>query len=337
MSTNDNVIHLAPITPLPALGTRPAFNWREHEGPLFGGLAILTFSVSMVGTRAAAPELGGLFVGLGRGLVAALLAAVVLWVGRVPVPARRHWPGLFVVSAGSVLGFPVLSGLALTQVSASDGMVYTAMMPVMTAVVAVLRAGERPTGRFWRASLIACALVVGFALRKGGGAFSVADMQLLVGIALPAIGYGEGGRLSRELGGMAVLSWALVFSLPVLVPATLLVCWWSPPTGDTAAWLGFGYVSIFSMYLGFMAWYRGMARGGIARISQLQAVQPLLGLGWAGLLLGEPLSWDLALTAVGVIVCLSWGRQEPLAGGAETLNPAPAAARDRGVSAASSR
>ncbi len=293
MSTNDNVIVAE----------------RETDGLTWGALAVLVFSFSMVGTRAAAPELGGVFVGLGRGLVAAVLATGAIWTWRLPLPARRHWPGLVVVAAGSVIGFPLLSAIAMEHVPASHGIVFTALMPGATAIAAVVRAGERPSRGFWGWSFVAAALVAGFAATRGGGRPEPADALLLGGMIVSAIAYAEGGRLSRELGGMAVLSWALVFALPVLLPGVALRAWLAPIHGSPAAWLGFAYVSTFSMYLGFLFWYRGLARGGIARVSQLQTVQPLLGLGWSALLLGEPLSLPLVVTAAAVIGCVAMGRR----------------------------
>lgn len=281
---------------------------RETDGLMWGGLAVLVFSVSMVGTRAAAPELGGVFVGLGRGLVAAVLAAAVIAVRGLPLPARRHWPGLVVVAGGSVIGFPLLSALAMEHVPASHGLVFTALMPSATALAAVVRAGERPSPRFWGWSLVAAGLVAAYAGSNGGAGLEAADALLFGAMVVSAVAYAEGGRLSRELGGMTVLSWALVFAVPVLLPAVALRAWLAPVHGSPAAWLGFAYVSIFSMYVGFLFWYRGLARGGIARVSQLQTVQPLLGLVWSALLLGEPLSLTLVVTAGAVIACVGMGR-----------------------------
>ncbi|MES2643583.1 MAG: DMT family transporter [Myxococcota bacterium] len=282
---------------------------RETDGLVWGGLGVLLFSVSMVATRAAAPELGGVFVGLGRGLVAAVLAGAVILVRGLPLPARRHWPGLLVVAAGSVIGFPLLSAIAMEHVPASHGLIFTALMPSATALAAVVRAGERPSWRFWGWSLVAAALVIAYAGRHGADGLVGADALLAGGMVVSAVAYTEGGRLSRELGGMTVLSWALVFAMPVLLPAVAFRVWAAPVHGSPAAWLGFAYVSIFSMYVGFLCWYRGLARGGIARVSQLQMVQPLLGLGWCAVLLGEPLSVSLVVTAAAVIGCVAMGRR----------------------------
>jgi drug/metabolite transporter (DMT)-like permease len=282
---------------------------RETEGLLHGCIGVLIFSASMVGTRSAAPELGGVFVGLGRGTFAALLAGAVLFWRGGRVPERRHWPGLCIVAAGSVIGFPLLSALAMERVPASHGMVFVALMPALTAAAAVARAGERPSPRFWAWSIAAAGVVAAFSLREGTGALQAADLLLASGAGLSAIAYAEGARLSRELGGMTVLSWALVFALPVVLPGTVLAAWVHPVHGSLHAWLGLAYISFCSMYVGFLFWYRGLSLGGIARVSQVQTLQPLLGLAWAGLILGEPLPLSLVGTALAVIVCVAMGRR----------------------------
>jgi drug/metabolite transporter (DMT)-like permease len=305
MNANDNVIHAASVT-------HPGFPAKlaAYEGPIFGALAVLMWSLSMVATRAAAPELGGLFVGFGRGAVAGVLAVGVLRHTGARFPDRRHWAGLAAVALGSVIGFPVLAALALASVPASHGLVFTALLPLATAAVAVVRTGERPGGRFWMFGMLGAAVVVSYALGGGAGGLHIADLQLVAGMLLSAIAYVEGARLSKELGGVTVLSWALVLSLPVTAPTVLWLTARTPLAASPGAWLGFAYVSIFSMYLGFLAWYRGLASGGIARVSRLQSLQPLLGLAWSALLLGETLSPALLLTAATVIVCVALGRGE---------------------------
>lgn len=304
MRNNDNVIQFS----------------RETQGVIFGALGVLAWSVSMVGTRAAAPVLGGLFVGLGRGVVGAVLAAGVLAAGRVPLPPRRHWGAIARVSAGSVVTFPVVAGLAMERVPAAHGLVFSALLPLCTAAVAVFRHGERTGRRFWLGGAVGAGAVLGFALHQGGGSLGLADLLLLVGILASAFAYAEGGRLSAELGGKVVLSWSLVFALPVVLPAWLWQIAHHPPVGTPGAWAAFAYVSVFSSYLGFLAWYRGMALGGIARTSQLQTVQPLLGLGWSAWVLGEPISLGLVSTAVTVILCVAYGRSAPPEPASGSLN-----------------
>lgn len=287
MKTYDNVIFLD----------------RETRALVAGALGVLVFSGTMTATRAAAPALGGLFTGLGRGAVAAALAALWLLHARAARPTRVEGPGLIVVALGAVIGFPVLSALAMTRLPATHGMVVTACMPALTALGAVLRAGERTTARFWAWSVGAALVVGAWASTAGLGRPDPADLLLFLAMLAAAASYTEGGRLSRARGGLWVLSWALVLAAPVTVPLTL----WLMPSGaaPAAAWWGFAWIAVMSSFLGFAFWYRGLAEGGIARVSQLQVLQPLLGLLWAWLLLGEPMD-ALALAAAAAVVFCVW-------------------------------
>lgn len=314
MYTNDNVSHALTLTPrFPVrsgpvpVRARPA----ASSGLALAGTAVLLFSLSMVSTRLAAPELGGTFVGFGRGVVGALLGLVVIRLQDLPFPARRHWLTLAVVTAGSVIGFPVLSALAMARVPANHGLIFAALMPGLTAIAATVHgrlqpsvAGAPLSPRFWRWSVTGATVVVAYALLAGAGAPQLADGLLVVAMMCSAVGYSAGGGLSRELGGTAVLSWALVLGLPVTLPGLLVTTVLHPPDGSTLAWMGFLYTAIVSSFVGFLFWYGGMARGGVARIAQVQTVQPLLGLCWASLLLGEQVPWGAGLAAVGVIVCV---------------------------------
>jgi drug/metabolite transporter (DMT)-like permease len=274
---------------------------------LFGGLGVLAFSLTMPATRAAAPELGGVFVGLGRSLVAALLAGVVLLWMREPLPARRHWAGLAVVALGVIIGFPLLSALAMQSLPAAHGAVATGLLPAATAVMGVLRAGEKPSKLFWLGCIVGVAAVLAFAMTEGAGRPQPGDLLLLVAVGLGALGYAEGGRLAREMKGWRVICWALVLVAPLLVVPIALAIGKHGVHASPRAWLGFGYVAIVSAFLGFFAWYRGLAAGGVARVGQIQLVQPVLTLGWSALLIGEPLrlpSVLASLTLIGVAVCM---------------------------------
>jgi drug/metabolite transporter (DMT)-like permease len=267
----------------------------------WGAVGVVSFSFTLPATRLAVAELDGTVVGLGRAIVAGLFAAVLLAVTRQPIPPCRYWPRLALVTLGVVLGFPLFSALALTVIPASHGAVIIGLLPAATAVMAVLRAGERPSIAFWVASLVGLAAVLAFAAAQGAGRPQPADLLILIAVALGALGYAEGGALARELGGWQVICWALLLALPVVGPP---VAWRIIETGLSAgapAWIGFVYVSIVSMFLGFFAWYRGLALGGIARIGQLQLAQPVLTLLWSALLLGEALSWATLLAAGAVL------------------------------------
>lgn len=273
------------------------------EGMLWGGLGVLTFSLTMPATRAAAPEMGGVFVGLGRSLVAALLAGLLLLLRREPLPARRHWPGLALVALGAIVGFPLFSGLAMQSLPSAHGAVATGLLPAATAVMGVLRAGEKPSKLFWFGCLIGVIAVLAFAAAEGAGRPQAGDLLLLIAVAFGALGYAEGGRLAREMDGWRVICWALALIAPVLLVPLALIVGRHGIHASPHAWLGFGYVATVSAFLGFFAWYRGLALGGVAHVGQIQLVQPVLTLLWSALLLGEPLrlpSLLASLTLIGV-------------------------------------
>jgi len=273
---------------------------------LFGGLGVLAFSLTMPATRAAAPELGGVFVGLGRSVVAALLAGILLFCLRESLPDRRHWRGLALVALGAIVGFPLLSAIAMQSLPSAHGAVATGLLPAATAVMSVLRAGERPSKLFWLGCLVGVLAVLAFAMTEGAGHPQPGDLLLLAAVALGALGYAEGGRLAREMNGWRVICWALVMVGPLLLIPLVLTIVRHGVSASPHAWLGFGYVSVVSAFLGFFAWYRGLAVGGVARVGQIQLVQPVLTLVWSALLIGEPLrlpSILASLTLIGVAVC----------------------------------
>lgn len=288
-------------------GTSPPS--RDAGGLLFGALGVLSFSLTLPATKLAVADLDGTVVGLGRALVAAALAAAVLLVRRERLPSREQLRGLAIVGAGVVVGFPLLSAWAIERVDAAHGAVLTGLLPIATAVGAVVLAGERPSLAFWLASLAGLGAVLLFAASMGGGAPQLADLLLLAAVAAAGLGYAEGGRLARGLGGWQVICWALLFSAPfVAVPVGLRLAAVGLSAGP-GAWLSFAYVSVVSMFLGFFAWYRGLAIGGIARVGQLQLAQPVLTLLWSVLLLGEQVSLPTILAALAVIGTVALGRR----------------------------
>lgn len=278
----------------------------DASGFLFGALGVLSFSLTLPATRLAVGELDGTFVGLGRALVAAVLALIVLVARREPLPSREQLGGLLIVAAGVVVGFPLLSALALERVESAHGAVLTGLLPMATALGAVVLAGERPSRAFWLVSLAGLGAVLLFAASMGGGAPQLADLLLLLAVAAAGLGYAAGGRLARELGGWQVISWALLIALPLVLPITLVGLVNNPPAAPgPAAWLGLGYLSVVSMFAGFFAWYRGLATGGVARIAQLQLAQPVLTLMWSALLLSEYIGPATAGAALLVIVAVA--------------------------------
>jgi drug/metabolite transporter (DMT)-like permease len=268
----------------------------------------MAFSITLPATRIAVASLDPVFVGLGRAIVAAMLAAIVLVAMRVPWPPRALWLRLALVAAGVVVGFPLLTAWAMRHVPASHGAVVIGLLPLATAAAGAWLAHERPTRRFWICALAGSMVVVGFALWKGGGALHAADLLLIGAVAAAAIGYAEGARLARVLGGWQVISWSLLLSAPFLVVPTLVAA------SDLAAapwqaWAGFAYVAVVSMYVGFFAWYRGLALGGIAAVGQVQLLQPFFTIAFSAALLGETLDTATFVAAGLVIAAIALGRR----------------------------
>lgn len=295
--------------PVASHGAHPFGLSTASMGLLLGLLGVLAFSFTLPFTRLAAPELGGAFVGMGRALVAGLLALAVLRWRREPAPPRSAWPGIALVAVGCVFGFGLLSSIAMETVPAVHGIVVVGLLPAATAVMAVLRAGERPRLPFWLACATGFVSVIIFALAQGAGTLHAGDLWLLAAVVLAALGYAEGAVLARTMGGWRVISWALVFSLPLLAVAVGGLVWANGvPGGSATAWWCFAYLAAFSMYIGFFPWYAGLAMGGVARVGQIQLAQPVFSLAWAALLIGERISLATALASLLVIASAALAR-----------------------------
>jgi drug/metabolite transporter (DMT)-like permease len=272
---------------------------------LLGLLGVLGFSFTLPATRVAVNDLDATFVGLGRAVVAGLLAAAILAVLRERLPPRRLLPGLALVAVGVVVGFPLLSALALRHLTSAHSAVIVGLLPAATAVMAVARAGERPSPGFWAASGAGLVAVLAFAATQGAGLPRPADLLVLAAVALAALGYTEGAALAREIGGWRVISWALVLALPVVAPAAALGAARGGLHADADAWLGFAYVALVSQFLAFFAWYGGLARGGVARIGQVQLAQPVLTLVWSAALIGEHVGLSTVVAAMAVLASVA--------------------------------
>jgi drug/metabolite transporter (DMT)-like permease len=274
-----------------------------------GLLGVIIFSGSLPATRVAVAGFSPLFLTSARAVIAALLAAVLLAFWRPTWPERRDVTSLVIVALGVVIGFPLLTALALQQITSAHSIVFIGLLPLATAIFGVLRGGERPKPLFWLFSCLGSATVAVFALSNSGKASITGDLLMIAAITLCGLGYAEGGKLSRRLGGWQVISWALVLSAPLML---LLAVITFPSTWQgvgAPVWLGLAYVSVFSMLVGFVFWYRGLALGGIASVGQLQLLQPFFGFALAGLLLREPVAWTM-IAATGVIVaCVAFARR----------------------------
>ena len=282
----------------------PAIPGTPRAGLLWGLLGVAAFSFTLPFTRVAVDGLSPLFVGSGRAVVAAVLAAVALAVTRQRLPRGPQWARLAVVGGGVVVGFPLLTSFALSTVPAAHGAVVIGLLPAATAVMAVLRGHERPPTAFWLASGAGAVAAVAFASAQGSlGSLQWADLLLFAGVLAGAVGYAEGGLLARELGAWQTVSWALLLCAPLMTALTLVSVAVRPPSGSGVQWTAFAYLGVVSMYLGFFAWYRGLGIGPMARVSQVQLVQPVLTLGWAALLLGEEVTWATVLGGLAVVLC----------------------------------
>ncbi len=282
---------------------------RSTIGWINGFLGVVIFSGSLPATRLAVHDFDPLFLTMARATIAAILAGLMLMLFRQRWPEKSDIVPLIVTAFGVVIGFPLLTALALQHVTAAHSIVFVGLLPLATAIFAVLRGGERPKPAFWLFSILGSALVVGFALAQGITAAPLGDALMLGAIIVCGLGYAEGAKLSRQLGGWQVISWALVISLPVM--AVPLVAFWPQSWSGIGApaWAGLAYVSVFSMLVGFIFWYRGLALGGIAAVGQLQLLQPFFGLAIAALLLGEYVSPAMIAVTLGIVACVAGAKR----------------------------
>ncbi len=281
----------------------------ETKGMWLGVLGIALFSLTLPFTRIAVLEMNPVLVALGRAVVAAVCSVLLLWWKRAPLPTVAQAKSLLITAAGVVVGFPVFMSVAMHYVPASHGAIVLGILPLTTALFGALRFGERPSIGFWIAAIFGSGLVVAFALQQGGGQLHLADLALFAAVIAAAMGYAEGASLAQTMDGQYVISWALVLSMPIVLPVTIVLAWHYGMHASPMAWVSFAYVSFISMFVGFFFWYRGLALGGIARVGQVQLIQPFLTLLGAGLLLGEDLVFSNFLFAVAIIVVVAIGRR----------------------------
>ncbi|MBP3997951.1 DMT family transporter [Pseudomonas koreensis] len=288
------------------LGT-PALE--KTSGWINGFIGVVIFSGSLPATRLAVLEFDPVFLTVIRATIAGALALCLLWLFRERRPARDQWLSLLIVALGVVVGFPLLTALALQYVTSAHSIVFVGLLPLATAIFGVLRGGERPRPVFWIFSVLGSSLVVGFAISQGLTASPAGDLLMLAAILACGLGYAEGAKLSRTLGGWQVICWALLLSFPVMA---VLSVWLAPASLSgisLSAWFCLAYVSLFSMLIGFVFWYRGLAQGGIAAVGQLQLLQPFFGLALAATLLHEHVSVGMLVVTLGVILCVAGAKK----------------------------
>lgn len=275
------------------------------RGWINGAIGVAIFSGSLPATRVAVLGLDPLFVTAGRAALAGLLALILLVVNQNQRPTWAEWRTLALVALGVVVGFPLCTALALRTITSAHSLVFIGLLPLATAIFGTWLGGERPSRAFWAFAVLGAASVAGFAFSQDGSGSLGADALMMGAILSCGYGYAEGGRLSRRLGGWQVICWVLVLSLPISVP--LMGLWWpaDPAMVPMSAWLGLAYVALFSMLIGFVFWYRGLALGGIAAVGQLQLLQPFLGLLLSAWLLGESVTVTMVVVTFFVVACVA--------------------------------
>jgi drug/metabolite transporter (DMT)-like permease len=297
------------------------------SGPAWALLGVVAFSFTVPFTRVADGGLPPLFIGSARAVVAAALAIGALRATRSRLPHGGQWARLVVVGGGIVVGFPLLTAYALSRVPATHGAVVIALLPAATAVIVVVRTREHPPLRFWLAAVVGAAAAIAFSIAQSGrpGHLEVDDLLLVGAVLAAAIGYAEGGLLARELGAWQTVSWTLVLYAPLMTALTIASIVVQPPSAGLTQWAALAYLCVVSMYLGYFAWYRGLAIGPMAQVSQVQLTQPALSILWSALLLGETVGF--ATVIGGAVVVLSAG----IAVRARLVAPTPAARPARQV------
>ncbi len=276
----------------------------SKSGWINGFIGVAIFSASLPATRVAVADFDPVFLTVVRAAIAGLLAVALLVVFRQKRPEKIDIVPLIIVAFGVVVGFPLLTALALEHITSAHSIVFIGLLPLATAIFGVIRAGDTPRPAFWLFAVTGSVLVAGFALTQDLSASWAGDILMFAAIIVCGLGYAEGAKLSRKLGGWQVISWALVLSLPLMVPLVFLTAPSTFTNVTNPAWLALAYVSLFSMLIGFVFWYRGLAQGGIAAVGQLQLLQPLMGLMLATTLLGEDISWPMVAVSIAVIACV---------------------------------
>lgn len=275
------------------------------SGWINGFIGVLLFSGSLPATKLAVMDMSPIFVTIARAAIAGVLALSVILIYKEKRPAKDQIFPLVLVSIGCVIGFPLLSSLALQYITSAHSIVFLGMLPLATAIFGVFRGGERPHPVFWFFSIVGSLLVIGFAVSQGISASPIGDILMLAAVILCGLGYAEGAKLSKTLGGWQVISWALILALPLMIPLFFIYFPNNVETVSSQGWFGLAYISLFSMFIGFIFWYKGLAQGGISSVGQLQLLQPFFGLALAAYLLHEPVSIGMLGVTIGVILCVA--------------------------------
>lgn len=281
---------------------------KEKMGILLGLLGVICFSLTLPATSVAVEYFGTTFVGLGRAVIASILVAIILIGRKEKLPSARQFKSLVIVSLGAVLGFPLLTSWAMTSLPVSHGAVELALLPLATAGFAMMRAGEMPSLQFWLSSIAGALAVIIYAIYLGLGQLHIADLALLAAVVILGLSYAEGGLLAQEIGSWQVIAWAIIIAVPVLIIPVFLNVSGEMLHAPLKAWISFLYLAIVSQFLAYVAWYGGMAMGGISRISQIQYLQPFLMIIFAALFLHESISVFTIVIAIAVVLSVMIGK-----------------------------
>ncbi len=293
---------------------------RENKGLILGFFAIACFSITLPATRLAVLYIDPVLVGLGRSLLIVIPAYMLILMLKIPTPNRLQWRSLMIVMSGIVIGFPLLTSLSMREISGAQGGIVVSILPLFTAVIGALMLKQRPSLGFWLMTLLGSLLVLVYLLWDKQHELKSSEWLLFGASLICAIGYAEGGKLAKEIGGIAVISWALVLSLPFTLLSLLFIVrnyqaaelWQAALQIPTSSWLGFLYISIISQWLAFMFWYKGLAMGGVIRVSQIQLLQPFLTLWVSMIILGEQITSRMIIFVIAVVVTVAIGRKMPI-------------------------
>lgn len=300
----------------------------ESLGVFYGLVGVLIFSLTLPSSRVAVGVFGSIIVGPGRALIAAVFASLLLWLKHERRPDRKYLPGLTIIALGAIIGFPLLTAWAMDRVPASHGAVELALLPLATAAVSALRNGERPSWLFWLCSIGGALTVVAYTCFTGFGGVHLADLALIGAVVIVAFAYAEGGRMASTVGGWQVIAWSIVLSAPVililLVADLVFVRTIHIAHASWAAWFGLLYLGIGSQFFGFVAWYTGMGLGGVARVSQIQYLQPFFTILFSWILLGERLTIPTVGAALVVVLWVALGKRAPIHRPSSSLTSASA-------------
>ncbi|QCJ44609.1 DMT family transporter [Bacillus sp. S3] len=284
----------------------------SKRGMLFGFIGVVCFSLTLPATSIAVPYFGETIVGLGRTVVAAIIVSIIFIIKKESLPNKKQLKSLSIVAAGAVLAFPLLSTFAMKSLPVSHGAIETALLPLATAGFAMWRGGERPSKRYWIASIIGAVTVLLYAVYLGLGQLQKGDMALIVAVLLLGLSYAEGGKLSKELGSWQVIAWAILIGAPFFIIPVGLSISVDIFQAPIEAWISLFYLAVVSQFLAYIAWYGGMSLGGIAKVGQIQYLQPFLMIGFSVLFLGESITWLTIVLAIVVVICVIIGKNAPV-------------------------